>query len=84
VKTLTARAMTSPRMASEMTDCTAIAILAHGTSGIASVGLNAVACQAQPPSRRVSEWTPMAVPEDGILYAITRDAVAFPLRQAIK
>jgi len=42
-KTFTARAMTSPRTVSEMTDCTAIAILAHGTSGIASVGLNAVA-----------------------------------------
>ncbi len=30
-------------MASEMTDWIAIVILAHGTSGITSVGLNAVA-----------------------------------------
>ena len=40
---LTARAMTSPRIASEISDCAPIAILAHGTRGMTSVGLNAVA-----------------------------------------
>ena len=39
----TARAITRLRMQREMSDCTPIAILAHGTSGITSVGLNAVA-----------------------------------------
>ena len=43
VKMFTARAMTSPRMAIEITDCTAIVIFAHGTRGITSVGLKAVA-----------------------------------------
>ena len=43
VKTFTARAMTSPRMPSETSDCTAIAIFAHGASGMTSVGLKAVA-----------------------------------------
>ena len=42
-RTLTARATTSARMAREMSDCTVIAIFAHGASGIASVGLKAVA-----------------------------------------
>ena len=42
-KTLTARAMTRPSTASEMKDWTVIAIFAHGTSGITSVGLKAVA-----------------------------------------
>ena len=42
MKTLTARAMTSPRIPIETTACTAIVIFAHGT-GITSVGLNAVA-----------------------------------------
>ena len=39
----TARAITSPRTTSEISACTAIVILAQGASGIASVGLNAVA-----------------------------------------
>ena len=39
----TARATTSPRMASEMSDCTVIAIFAQGASGMTSVGLKAVA-----------------------------------------
>ena len=43
VNTFTARATTRPRIASETKACTAIAILAHGTSGMTSVGLNAVA-----------------------------------------
>ena len=43
VNTFTARAITRPRIASEISDCTAIAILAHGASGMASVGLKAVA-----------------------------------------
>ena len=42
-KTLTARAMTRPSTASEMKDWTVMAIFAHGTSGITSVGLKAVA-----------------------------------------
>jgi hypothetical protein len=41
--TLTARATTSPRIASETSDCVAIAIFVQGASGIASVGLKAVA-----------------------------------------
>ena len=41
--TFTARAMTMPRMASEMSDGRAIQIFAHGTSGITYVGLKAVA-----------------------------------------
>ncbi len=40
---LTARAITSPRMASEPAACIAIAALAQRASGITSVGLNAVA-----------------------------------------
>jgi len=40
---LTALAITSPRMASELIACTVIAALAHRASGITSVGLNAVA-----------------------------------------
>jgi hypothetical protein len=43
VKTFTARAMTSARMAIEMSAYTAMVILAQGTSGMASVGLKAVA-----------------------------------------
>jgi hypothetical protein len=43
LKTFTARAMTRPRITRETTDWMAIAILAHGASGITSVGLNAVA-----------------------------------------
>ncbi len=39
---LTARAITRPRIPSETAACTVIAIFAHGTSGITSVGLNAV------------------------------------------
>ena len=39
----TARAITSPRIASEMRDCNVIASFAHGAIGIASVGLKAVA-----------------------------------------
>ncbi len=42
VNTLTARATTSPRTASEISDCTPMAILAHGARGSTSVGLNAV------------------------------------------
>ena len=40
-KTLTALAMTRPRMAIEMSDCTAIAAFAQAASGITSVGLKA-------------------------------------------
>src|SRR5262249_13054757 len=43
VRTLTALATTSARIASEITDCTIIAIFAQGASGITSVGLKAVA-----------------------------------------
>ena len=43
MNTFTARATTRPRIASEIVACTAMAILTQGTSGIASVGLNAVA-----------------------------------------
>ena len=43
MKTFTARAITSPRIAREIADCTVIAIFAHGVSGITSVGLKAVA-----------------------------------------
>src|ERR1700744_482142 len=42
-KMLTARAMTSPRMASEPAACTAIVSLAQRASGMTSVGLKAVA-----------------------------------------
>jgi hypothetical protein len=42
-KMFTARAITSPRIASEPAAWTAIASLAHRESGITSVGLNAVA-----------------------------------------
>jgi hypothetical protein len=35
--------MTSPRMPSETSDCTVIAIFAQGASGMTSVGLKAVA-----------------------------------------
>jgi hypothetical protein len=42
VRTLTARATTRPITTSDTVACTAIADLAHGTSGITSVGLNAV------------------------------------------
>ena len=42
VKMLTARAMTRPMTTSETVDCTAIADVAQGASGITSVGLNAV------------------------------------------
>ena len=41
--TFTARAITRPRSAREISDCTVMAILAQGASGIASVGLKAVA-----------------------------------------
>ena len=41
--TFTARAITRPSSASEISDCTVMAILAQGASGIASVGLKAVA-----------------------------------------
>jgi hypothetical protein len=40
---LTARAATSPIVISETIDCTSISILTRTVSGIASVGLNAVA-----------------------------------------
>jgi hypothetical protein len=40
---LAARAITSPRIDSETADCTVIAIFAHGTNGMTSVGLKAVA-----------------------------------------
>ena len=43
VNTFTARAMTRPRISSDTSAWTVMAILAHGASGIASVGLNAVA-----------------------------------------
>ena len=43
VKMFTARAITSPRIAIEISDWTVIVSLAQGASGIASVGLNAVA-----------------------------------------
>ena len=43
LKMLTARAITSPRMAREVAACTVMAALAHRASGITSVGLNAVA-----------------------------------------
>jgi hypothetical protein len=43
VKTFTGRAVTSPRMAIEMTAWTAMVVWAQGTSGMASVGLNPVA-----------------------------------------
>ena len=39
----TARAITRPRIAIEISDWRAIVSLAQGASGIASVGLNAVA-----------------------------------------
>ena len=39
----TARATTSARIASEMNDCTVMAIFARGSSGMTSVGLKAVA-----------------------------------------
>jgi uncharacterized hydrophobic protein (TIGR00271 family) len=42
VRTLTARATTSPMTTSETVDCTAMANFPQGTSGITSVGLNAV------------------------------------------
>jgi hypothetical protein len=42
-KILTARAITSPRIMREPTASTVMANLAHQASGIASVGLNAVA-----------------------------------------
>ena len=38
---LTARAITRPKTAIEMSDCTPIAAFAPGTSGITSVGLKA-------------------------------------------
>ncbi len=41
VKTFTARAITRPSTAMEISDWTAMAILAQGTSGMTSVGLNA-------------------------------------------
>ena len=41
--TFTARAITRPTIANEMSDCTVIAILAQAAVGIASVGLRAVA-----------------------------------------
>jgi DNA-directed RNA polymerase specialized sigma24 family protein len=41
VKMLTARATTRPRIASEISDWTAIANLAQGTRGMTSVGLKA-------------------------------------------
>ena len=41
VKTFTARAITRPSTAMEISDWAAMAILAHGTSGMTSVGLNA-------------------------------------------
>ncbi|HEX2422448.1 MAG TPA: hypothetical protein VHN56_04765 [Actinomycetota bacterium] len=43
VKMFTARATTSPKITSEMSSSSAIESLAQGTSGIASVGLNATA-----------------------------------------
>jgi hypothetical protein len=43
VRMFTARAITSPRTASEPNACTVIASLAHRASGMTSVGLNAVA-----------------------------------------
>ena len=42
-KMLTARAATSPIVSSDTSDCTPISSLARGVSGIASVGLKAVA-----------------------------------------
>src|SRR6266550_5323816 len=42
-RTLTARAMTRPKMTSEMRACSAIVSFAHRASGIVSVGLNATA-----------------------------------------
>ena len=43
MNTFTALAMMSPRMPSETSACTVIAIFAQGASGMASVGLKAVA-----------------------------------------
>lgn len=43
VNTFTARAITRPRMPSEISDWIPMAIFAQGASGITSVGLNAVA-----------------------------------------
>ena len=40
---LTTRAMIRPTIANEISACEPIAILAHGTMGIVSVGLNALA-----------------------------------------